>query len=328
MGFLEFVNPQIGNNPFYKAFDANRNTLSGFGAGLIDARDMPSAFQGAVGNSMQGRQMDTAYATQKKAEAEQQRQIQEAANQRNLTIDYLNKNFPDLAAKVQAGMPVADAWKQTFAQASGPEYKTVGDTLLQLGPDGVTPVYTAPQAPPKPTSGIQEYEYAKSQGYKGSFQDFELEQRKAGATNIDFNANQGTAAAYADRMTSANQILNDPKIIAAQVDVTEAGKSALPGVGNFLTSNERKMAEQAQRDFINAILRRESGAVISPSEFENAAQQYFPQPGDTPDVIAQKARNREQAIQGVVRAAGPNYQQPTLTPGAGSVSDWQTYFGN
>lgn len=33
-------------------------------------------------------------------------------------------------------------------------------------------------------SAIQEYEYAVGQGYKGSFQDFELEQRKAGATTI------------------------------------------------------------------------------------------------------------------------------------------------
>lgn len=38
-----------------------------------------------------------------------------------------------------------------------------------------------PKAPP---SAIQEYEYAVKQGYKGSFQDFQLEQRKAGATTI------------------------------------------------------------------------------------------------------------------------------------------------
>lgn len=38
-----------------------------------------------------------------------------------------------------------------------------------------------PKAKP---SAIQEYEYARGQGYKGSFQDFQLEQRKAGATTI------------------------------------------------------------------------------------------------------------------------------------------------
>jgi hypothetical protein len=38
-----------------------------------------------------------------------------------------------------------------------------------------------PKAKP---SAIQEYEYAREQGYKGSFQDFQLEQRKAGATTF------------------------------------------------------------------------------------------------------------------------------------------------
>lgn len=61
-------------------------------------------------------------------------------------------------------------------------------------------------------------------------------------------------------------------------------------------SSKQQQIEQAQRNFVNAILRRESGAVISPSEFANAAQQYFPQPGDSPDVIAQKRRNRELTI--------------------------------
>ena len=58
-------------------------------------------------------------------------------------------------------------------------------------------------------------------------------------------------------------------------------------------SDEYKQIEQAQRDFINATLRRESGATIQPSEFENAQLQYFPQPGDTPEVVKQKQRNRE-----------------------------------
>ncbi len=58
-------------------------------------------------------------------------------------------------------------------------------------------------------------------------------------------------------------------------------------------SDKFKQIEQAQRDFINAALRRESGAAIAESEFENARLQYFPQPGDTPEVVKQKQKNRE-----------------------------------
>ncbi|MGB0855392.1 MAG: hypothetical protein ACPGSI_18995, partial [Pikeienuella sp.] len=52
------------------------------------------------------------------------------------------------------------------------------------------------------------------------------------------------------------------------------------------------------------ILRRESGAVISDEEFENANVQYFPVPGDSPEVIAQKRRNRENAIEGLRIGSG------------------------
>lgn len=58
-------------------------------------------------------------------------------------------------------------------------------------------------------------------------------------------------------------------------------------------SDEYKQIEQAQRDFLNATLRRESGAAIAESEFKNAQLQYFPQPGDTPEVVKQKQKNRE-----------------------------------
>ena len=62
----------------------------------------------------------------------------------------------------------------------------------------------------------------------------------------------------------------------------------------YLFKSDRfKQIEQAQRDFINAVLRRESAAVIGEPEFENARLQYFPQPGDTPEVVKQKQKNRE-----------------------------------
>lgn len=79
------------------------------------------------------------------------------------------------------------------------------------------------------------------------------------------------------------------------------GDSLAAGAGaatNWTQSAAQQRVEQAQRDFINAVLRRESGAAISAPEFANAAQQYFPQPGDSPAVIRQKAANRQTAISG------------------------------
>jgi hypothetical protein len=56
-------------------------------------------------------------------------------------------------------------------------------------------------------------------------------------------------------------------------------------------------------------LRKESGAAISPSEFVNEAQKYFPQPGDADSVIKQKQQARELAIKALEIQAGPGAKQ-------------------
>lgn len=202
-----------------------------------------------------------------------------------------------------------------LAQLQNPDPLVVNGQVVDRKTFDVLGDYRTPEEPaaPKPTSDMLEYDYARSQGYEGSFTDYQTAMRQAGATNIDFNANQGTAAAYADRMASADQVLSDPALTSAMTNIVEQGKAGIPVAGNFLVSKEYQLAEQAQRDFVNAILRRESGAVISPSEFENAKKQYFPQPGDTQEVIEQKAANRRVSIEGVARAAGPNYQTPGMS---------------
>ncbi len=70
----------------------------------------------------------------------------------------------------------------------------------------------------------------------------------------------------------------------------------VPDRGNALSRTTTQRFDQAKRNFVNAVLRRESGAVISPQEFENAEKQYFPQVGDSPEVIEQKKANRETVI--------------------------------
>lgn len=226
---------------------------------------------------------------------EQAKQVKAAQQQQNKTVAWLQqKGQKDLADAVQNGLVSgADAFKLAM---------TPGKTQ------------DLPAA-------IQEYQYAVGQGYKGTLADYQKELRRAAATNIDFNANQGVAAGYADRMQAANQVLADPKLLQAMTDATKPFVAGIPVAGNFMVGPEYQMAEQAQRDFLNAILRRESGAVISPSEFDNAKKQYFPQPGDSAEVIKQKAQNRELAIQGVMRSAGPNYAAPqTALPPTGDAS--------
>ena len=82
------------------------------------------------------------------------------------------------------------------------------------------------------------------------------------------------------------------------------------------------MYEQAKRDFINAILRQESGATIGADEFSNANKQYFPQVGDTPQVIEQKRRNRETVIKAleIISGAGASMIDAQSGQGDGGFS--------
>jgi len=83
------------------------------------------------------------------------------------------------------------------------------------------------------------------------------------------------------------------------------GVSRLFGVDN----TQAQIQDQAERNFVNAVLRRESGAAISPSEFENARAQYLPQLNDSPETLALKQQNRDLALQALKAEAGDAYDQ-------------------
>ena len=108
---------------------------------------------------------------------------------------------------------------------------------------------------------------------------------------------QGKSVTFGTRAAEANNILNN-----LEGEYSRMGATFLP---SWLNSTEGQQAQQAQRNFVNAVLRQESGAAINASEFENARKQYFAQPGDEPAVVDQKKRNRELVIQGFSRQAGP-----------------------
>lgn len=120
---------------------------------------------------------------------------------------------------------------------------------------------------------------------------------------------QGLAAGFAERLITADQYFNNPKVSEALRSSKQKAMSGVPLVGNYMTSTEFQQGDQASREFINAQLRRESGAVIGPTEFENAFQQYLPQPGDSPEVLAQKAKSRKIAIYNMLKVAGPQFSE-------------------
>ncbi|MCP2134603.1 type III secretion system FlhB-like substrate exporter [Rhizobium sp. SLBN-94] len=151
-------------------------------------------------------------------------------------------------------------------------------------------------------------------------------------TEPKVTVDESKAGGFADRMTQSGTLIDkfgDAGL--STFDQTITNSPYVPGfIANNLVGEDFQQYDQARRDFINAQLRRESGAVISPEEFDNANKQYFPQPGDKPEVLEQKRKNRETVMGAMIRDAGPKYNRPTAeggAPSSGQVVDGYRFKG-
>ena len=140
---------------------------------------------------------------------------------------------------------------------------------------------------------------------------------------------QSNATAYGMRMKEANAILDDLSkkgvlkgaVIEATPLIGGALGQALPSVLGG-TSAAQQQVNQAKSNFITAVLRKESGAVISDSEFDREDKKYFPQINDNASVIKQKENARKLAIKAIEVQAGPGAKSiQQLQPSAGGGVD-------
>ena len=122
-----------------------------------------------------------------------------------------------------------------------------------------------------------------------------------------FTEAQSNALVFSQRMKASNLILDNVENVGS--DLYNSIVNQIPVAGNYLISEEYQQYDQAKRDFINATLRKESGAAIAESEFANANRQYFPVPGDTPKVIAQKRANRQLAQKLIEKTVGQDVNE-------------------
>jgi hypothetical protein len=134
---------------------------------------------------------------------------------------------------------------------------------------------------------------------------------------------QAKAQLFGTRMMEADKILSDLGKNGKVYSTPGANAPVIGGVINAMNTEQGQMLDQAKRDFVNAVLRRESGAAIGKSEFESAEKQYFPQIGESDKVIAQKARARKIAIQGIlaeVPKGAPSINVDGKAPNTGGAS--------
>lgn len=134
---------------------------------------------------------------------------------------------------------------------------------------------------------------------------------------------QANAVQFATRMKANNQVIDElfsKGFNPAPVSVGNLKNRYAP---NVFKDEKYQQYEAAKQNWISAVLRKESGAAISQSEFDGANKQYFPQIGDAPSVIAQKTRLRKLAEEAMTTSAGEHGMQAvgTLTAGHSLSSD-------
>ena len=237
---------------------------------------------------------------------------------------------------------------------------TVGNALIEVPEAGpVSTLYEAPKDAPKPPTSVQEYEFAKSQGFKGTFEQWKKDNARAGATSISLNTGDRIPPGQVkfqdeiiDKLTVARATDADLGAIEQQI---QSGQLSFGPVRNLVnegrnlagssTEESRRFASfrSSLEKLRNDSLRLNNG-VQTEGDAQRAWNELFRSINDTQLVkerlaeirkINQRAAQLQQYRLQVLRenfGAGP-LQPPQIdpvlpTPAAPSLQDLLNKYGN
>lgn len=158
-----------------------------------------------------------------------------ATEKRSAAMDLLGSSGGDprdisklIVADALKGPKLADINPKDYTPESFATYQKTGDV-------------TALRAAPKenvPPAALKEYEYAKAQGYTGDFNQWLLEQKRAGATNVTVSTGKKYGEAFASKVADSDMGMLDaarkaPDLAerANRVLSTVAGGKVITGAG-------------------------------------------------------------------------------------------------
>lgn len=198
-------------------------------------------------------------------------------------VDLAGENGPqvtiDKASREEGG----------FRVATPEEAAQYGAQAGQFGPDGRF-------FPINPPSGMT----IESDGAGG----FRLRQG-SGVQSKPFTEAQSKTNVYATRARGALETLEP--IAGALTSIGERALDADPtGLARgALQTDDYQVAKAAGEEFLQAILRKDTGAAITSQEQTLYGKTYLPQPGDNEAVLRQKAEARRRAINAIEAGMSP-----------------------
>lgn len=121
----------------------------------------------------------------------------------------------------------------------------------------------------------------------------------------EYKEYQTKDAAYADMMSRAEASIDAlggyrPNAVANAI---------VPDSWNLVNSKEWQSYQQAAREGIAALLRKDTGAAVTETEWDLYFPMYFPQPGDDETVIQQKAAARRARAEALKKSSAGAYDE-------------------
>lgn len=195
----------------------------------------------------------------------------------------------EMAASMADG--VMEVVKEFQPQQQNPSdrFKVVGSNIVDLTADGgPTTILTTP--------GQEEIVY----GPDGK----PILSRGPAGSGKAFTEGQSKDVVFATRAQGALEVL-DPvadALVSRGDRILEKGPM---GIGREWQEVDFQLATQAGNEFLQAILRKDTGAAITDQEQALYGVTYLPQPGDNPEVLDQKKASRARAVEALKAGMSP-----------------------
>lgn len=245
-----------------------------------------------------------------------------AEKQRNATIEWLlSRGHDDLAAALEAGASPQDVLAEAtrrmqpadplaainlekarlelegmrnpqpeFRRATPEEAAAYGAQGGQFGPDGRFYAIDVPQ-------GMT----IESDGAGG----FRMVQGAGAATARPFTEGQSKDVVYATRAQGALEVLEPVAETLTSLPSKMAGYDPTGILRSRVQSPDYQVARNAGDEFLQAILRKDTGAAITADEQALYGVTYLPQPGDGPEVLEAKRAARQRAVAAITAGMSP-----------------------
>lgn len=127
----------------------------------------------------------------------------------------------------------------------------------------------------------------------------------AGVTQKPFTEGQSKDVVFATRAAGALETLEPVADALTSLGERAAGADPTGIIRGAVQSENFQVAKAAGDEFLQAILRKDTGAAITAQEQELYGKTYLPQPGDGPAVLEQKRQARQRALSALGAGMSP-----------------------